>query len=228
MSLVDYGPSWDYLEGRAVSIPSKVFLDILKLPKAVDQYAEWIRIVSYAVDFAINNLVRNKNLHTNTGEDVLTTSIVDNLSAMNFDARFESNVGGNCDISIYHADGFVWLGEAKIYKHSGNVFGGYRQLVDRYSAGVPNQNKGALILYIKQPNALRIMTEWRRRLIAKLKDIACTDIENGQLEFESELPHSSGLTIRTRHLPVVLFHKPTDTLSPSMRASGHLPIGLNR
>jgi len=107
---------------------------------------------------------------------------------------------------------FVWLGEAKIQRDYDWLLKGLKQLLDRYSTG--REDGSGLLIYIKGKNANGVLEEWRRRLQAggdcgliNTEDIA----EPEKLAFWSIHEHQgSGLEIRTKHIGVSLYHKPTD------------------
>jgi hypothetical protein len=106
----------------------------------------------------------------------------------------------------------VWLGEAKIHDGYDWLLKGLKQLLGRYTTG--RENGSGLLVYIKGSNAQAVLDEWRRRLElgneCNLKGTEDPD-ETERLTFWSIHTHEgSGLEIRTKHLGVCLYHRPTE------------------
>jgi len=108
-------------------------------------------------------------------------------------------------------DSYRWLGEAKIHESYEWLLKGLKQLLGRYATG--REDGPGLLVYIKGSNAQAVLDKWRRRIEAgnecDLKSTADAD-KAEKLAFWSIHTHKgSGLEIRTKHLGVSLYHKPT-------------------
>lgn len=205
--------SWDQLRASA-SPELQISLDLAILKLHANPYKEFIRTVDQAIDYGLIELSNNKNLFHDLTEDQLSATLIMHLKGMGFSIRHGENNGGHTDIIIDGPNKMRWLGEAKKYTSYAKLFGGARQLINRYSTGTQSQDHGSLIVYISKPNALAIMSKWRDYLIRFVPDISIDPQEDEQIDFVSHLKHlGSGRTVHVRHVAAVLYHKPTDTMS---------------
>lgn len=181
-------------------------------------YSTFVEIVNRALDYSSTMMSIDKNILSGMNEDQLTTLLLAPLKTIAIDACHDSNVGGHCDISINGGRGMLWLGEAKIFSAYGTILGGYQQLVARYSTGLPNQNNGGLVIYMKGQNAKNMIGQWKEYLTQTEPTTEIKVDAERPLEFWSECEHSgSGLSIYVRHFPVVLYHNPVDQLAKPKR-----------
>lgn len=222
--------SWATLWDSSSKTPDRIRLRLSVVGKMPNPYKSFVEIIDDAVDYASIELTKNKNVVHSLGEDQLTLYLLTHLDGMGFDAAFERNVGGNCDISITGINDMLWLGEAKIYRSSGNLLGGLRQLVDRYSTGLINQDCGAVIIYVKNMNTKKIMSTWHKRLSITLKNGVVGAFNENKMTFTHTVEHAgSGRDLSVRHVPVVLFHSATEKLpNPNWSKKNTLSIGSNR
>jgi len=158
----------------------------------------------------IDYLERTASLRQNDGEDRITIDIVMGLRQAGYIATHDEYSKGHADITVTQ-DSFKWLGEAKLHGSYDWLLKGLKQLLGRYTTG--REDGSGLLIYIKGSNALAVLNEWRRGLEVgnecNLKGTEGGD-EAERLTFWSIHTHEgSGLEIRTKHLGVCLYHKPT-------------------
>lgn len=182
-------------------------------------YDDFVRLIDKAIDYSTKKMAEAKNIVVGMDEDQLTNLLLSPLIAMSFDASHSKNVGGNCDVVINGHNDYLWLGEAKIFSAYGKILGGYRQLTSRYSTGLPGQDRGSMIIYMTEHgDAKTRMREWASYLATSKIDVSLELDVTKPLEFGSKQPHvGSGLPVHVRHIPVVLYHAPTDTQKPPKR-----------
>lgn len=166
--------------------------------------------MEWALDHAISEIVKYRQFKQNLSEDQLTVELASALTLMGIPTSHDPAYGGHTDLAIEMRLGFLWMGEAKIWRGSSWAFKGLRQLVTRYSTGMPDQTHGGLILYYYNQNAAILMSSWRDRLIALAKLTAETEIINS-ISFRSAHNHPAvGQNYHVRHFGVPLFWKPDD------------------
>jgi hypothetical protein len=211
-----------------VNTPNQITFEYATLRAAGGGYTEFVCLIERAFDFACQEMAKAKNILKGMNEDQLTYVILSTLRGMGFDAHHAMNVGGHCDVTIEGDNDTLWLGEAKIYSSAAKLFGGLRQLVDRYSTGLPGQDSGGMIVYVTIPNALRVMHTWRKKLLRAAPTVVSDDMPETALTFRTKITHAgSGLPLDIRHFPVILFHSPTDTLkTPNMQKGETGKLGL--
>jgi hypothetical protein len=175
-------------------------------------YDSFVQILYRDIDCIINRLQANPELHSSSGEDLLTVNIRDQLICYGYNASHDTKFGGHTDLLVQKND-FVWLGEAKIHSSYDWLWKGFLQLTTRYSTGDTNQTSGGLIIYIKGANAKRVMNEWQTCMsLQNLEDYVSYDCpEKTGLAFFSEHKHDrSGMSFQVRHIPVLLHFNPKD------------------
>lgn len=168
--------------------------------------------VRSAVDFACNELEKNKYLKVGLSEDQLTIEICQFLSALGFESRHDEQIGGHCDIVIKGKDRFLWLAEAKIHNAYDWLTKGFLQLSTRYLTGVAGQDSGEVIIYCSNRDSKNMLDLWRKILCEKNANVAVRDDPSGNpLAFWSLHKHvSSGLDFQIRHKVVTLHFAPAD------------------
>jgi hypothetical protein len=207
--------TWSDLRKSAQSVEEKIVLDLAILKLSDNPYEEFVGLINRALDCALSYLAKNKNHVHDLGEDQLTVMLMASLKSMTFSARHGENVGGHCDLTIDGPNGTLWIGEAKKFTSYAKLFGGARQLIDRYTTGLEGQDCGAIIVYISKPNALGIMTKWRAFLKRCVRSLLIAEPAADQLDFYTQIEHAgSGRMLNIRHVPAVLYHAPTDILPP--------------
>jgi hypothetical protein len=205
------------LENGPESLQISLELQMQKFYKR--SYLDFVDLIHKALNFSISLMAAAKNITLGMDEDQLTHDLLLPLIGMAFDVTHSTNVGGNCDIVVTGHSSYLWLGEAKVFSSYGKLLGGYRQLADRYSTGLPNQDHGAVIVYmVTHGNAKNRMQEWEEYLKVSETGVKTTRTKERPLEFSSVQDHQgTGLPIYVQHVPVVLFHVPTDVKKPPTR-----------
>jgi hypothetical protein len=205
--------NWEQVLALSQSPQQKIVFALATVALAAEPYKTFVALVDRAIDLVLSDMARNKNIVHEQSEDELSVYLVGVMKGMTFNARHGENNGGHCDITIDGPNDMRWLGEAKKYTSFAKLFGGARQLINRYGTGLPNQDAGALIVYISKPDALGIMKRWRSTLVMKVKGLEAPQPGEQQLDFLTLLTHKgSGRKLTIRHVPAVLFHEPTDVL----------------
>jgi hypothetical protein len=152
------------------------------------------------------------------GEDQLTVSLILQLKKMGFAASHDATSGGHCDIVITEFGGFLWLGEAKKItgKQMVKIREGYDQLMDRYSTGLPHQDRGSLVLFCNAPRIDEILTAWKSELSGSYKEVSIEEYDDVGIWFSSSQPHEkTGRKYTVRHKPISLYFAPlAKTASP--------------
>lgn len=216
------GPSWAQMEFAAKTTPEKIRL---KLMRGVTRYDEFAELIEAAMNYSIGEMVKDKNIINPAGklksrmdEDQCTLIISKPLKGMGFDISHSKNVGGNCDISVEGNSEMLWLGEAKIYSDYGKLMGGFQQLCDRYASGMPNQTRGALVIYFFDGQVGNVMKNWREYVEGAREKLAANDVTENPLQFQTSEPHrATGITLNVLHMPVPMMHEPTDVVAPPKR-----------
>lgn len=171
-------------------------------------YADWIELLEGAILFQVSQMATHRNYLQDSGEDLLTSVLVIGLSSLGLEAT-HSMVNGNCDVTIRYGD-YLWIGEAKIFTGVTVVWGGYLQLTQRYSTGLPNHNKGGMLIYCIKDSAKALLAEWKAALFEQLPH--CNPVDDGHpLCFRSsDVVSSSGLDISITHFSFPLLHDPVE------------------
>lgn len=171
-------------------------------------YKDFIKQLYSDLDDAIYRLQKNRELHQESSEDLLSNCILDNLNTRGYDAVHEGKTGGHIDLTIKLGK-YTWIGEAK---KDGNYEGGFKQLSTRYvtASGNFNHDHGGLIFYlVKIKNAKLVLNNWQNTL--KDQEITCRDCEDNGLAFYSNhVLEGSGTDFYVRSMAVSLYHQPQD------------------
>ncbi|MFC7051461.1 hypothetical protein ACFQI3_02035 [Hansschlegelia quercus] len=196
----------EYLAVARQNTPLRIASDMAFAP----DHETRLRLVEEAIDWISQDFTKNKHLKQDSSEDDLTVQIVLALKAMNFLAYHDVQYGGHTDIIVEGANEFLWIAEAKIHKDYNWLLDGFEQLDRRYSTGLPGQNAGELIVYVKVADANAVMERWSKHLANKRSDVSIVQCGKDPLARRSEHIHAStGLSFYVRHKPFVLYHKPT-------------------
>lgn len=217
------GPSWAQMEFAAKTTPEKIRL---KLMRGVMSYDEFSDLIETALNYSVGEMVKDKNIINPAGklknrmdEDQCTLMLTKPLKGMGFDISHSKNVGGNCDISVEGDSEMLWLGEAKIYSNYGKLMGGFQQLCDRYAPGMPNQTRGALVIYFFDGQVGNVMKQWRQYVDNARTKLVAIDVVKNPLQFQTSEPHgATEITLNVLHMPVPLMHEPTDVAAPPKRS----------
>lgn len=176
-----------------------------------NNYDEFCARVESGVLKAINTLENNKPQFSSLGEDALTAVLAFGLEMIGFSADHDNYRNGHCDLVVKEG-AYEWYGEAKLDQGAGYVMEGFRQLCDRYTNGGPNSKRGALIIYTKKRNKLKILDVWVKRIVKDYeRPVDLQQMCSLTLTARTQHIHdASGLPFTVRHMPVSFYHKPTD------------------
>ena len=177
----------------------------------VTSYQEFIKVLYEDLDEAFKYIIQTRDLRVKEGEDRTTADIIGQLIGRNYDAKHDEKYGGHCDIVVSHPAGYVWLAECKIHKSYDYLKQGFDQLCTRYASGIPNQDQGALIIFVRVKDCAAVVKEWRSRLIglayAEMHDSDCLNWqEHGFLS--AHRSDSAGRTLSIRHTALALHFSP--------------------
>ena len=175
---------------------------------SMDEFVEQLYVdLENAIQTAENNKQQFKG---NFSEDYITTLLLAHLTALNYDATHDTQIGGHCDIFIKHRlKGFQWIGEAKIWKGCKYIMGGWQQLCNIYSRGTQRDNHGGILIYINQRNANKLFVDWKDHMESsdKIDDLNIEIDSKNPLRFNSTHTHlASGLPYNVRHFALVMYH----------------------
>jgi hypothetical protein len=187
----------------------------------VDTYDEFIKILHQDIDEIIQDIQENPELKQNDSEDRLTLDTLVNLRRLGYEASHDSKVGGHTDLLVKHSRGYKWIGEAKIYDGNAYLWKGFMQLTERYSIGDHNQKDGGMLIYLKIPNADRVIQSWKEYLESQnLPEYKYETCSTNNLYFFSKHRHTkSGLIFTVRHMTVLLHFNPQDSTKKSKSQS---------
>jgi hypothetical protein len=167
------------------------------------------------VDTAIDRCAREMSRYPKElgplGEDQLSINLIGQLKMLGFKAEHDATTGGHCDIVITEFGGLMWLGEAKKLNGAeiAKVRDGYNQLMDRYSTGLPYQDRGAVIMFCNAPRVDEILSSWRDYLLSNYDKVSIVEYKADELWFSSTtVHHRTGITYNVRHKPISLYFKP--------------------
>jgi hypothetical protein len=169
---------------------------------------------------AIRWVENSGNWQSKPKEDMLTAHIVTYLKGAQYQVAQDSNSRGHADIVVEKRD-YKWLAEAKIFTGSYKwLFKGITQLLNRYTTGRLNENKGALIIYFFDREIDTKMKSWKSSFEkysgdSRYKDrIRLQNIEDKideDLTFASNHKHeNTSLNYSVKHFPVIFHHIPLD------------------
>ncbi len=169
-----------------------------------------LEILEEALAECYSRLVDGRKIDADLGENQLSKQVAQMLSFGGIAARNEQDVNGHCDIVVEGNHGFMWLGEAKVHKSYGWLQDGFSQLSTRYGTAMFGRDHGELIIYYRGGNAIEVLREWKKRLLASDSEIELLeDISNSNLFFRtSNICKNSGCKFFVRHTIVPLSHSP--------------------
>lgn len=148
-------------------------------------------------------------------EDWFNLEIASSLKLLGYLASHDSWTNGHPDILVESTKGFKWIGESKIHSSYEYLLEGFRQLCERYSSGLDNENEGAVLIITKNSSIKTLMEKWREKLISDsyyyTNGIKAEDLDADKLFFRSIHPHSvSGTSFTVKHIPISILFNPTD------------------
>ncbi|MGO2959570.1 MAG: hypothetical protein ACTIDN_11135 [Acetobacter sp.] len=197
----------DMLTKAKLSPAARMLLDI----NSIDSYDDFIRVIYKALAVCIREISMQRKYWQNATEDQITTMIVGYFRVQGLStAIHDQDIGGHVDISIELDDGYLWLAEAKKWSGCSWLMSGYKQLLSRYSTGLPNQDHGALLVYFFEEDPLRLMKKWFFQIETRFQ--ITTKLENVDfLQFVSTQKHkNTGSDYHIRHIGLPLFWKPEE------------------
>lgn len=123
-------------------------------------------------------------------EDDINTQIVRDLRFLSYDAAHDKFDNGHVDIHI-ELSGFPykWFGESKIWSGVTKIEGGFKQLLEDYSTGEPNENRGGLLIYAVNTNysTNKMLKTWYTDLETAGKDSSRNEnLEGLELNWPNE------------------------------------------
>jgi hypothetical protein len=185
-------------------------MDISWEMHCADSHEKRLRAVEKAIDFAVLDMIKCRQVHQRKSEDELTFFIIASLRGMGFQVSHDTQVGGHCDIVVEGADNFLWIAEAKKHRRAYQwLLDGLKQLITRYATGQDGQNAGELLIYYFFTDSSGFVTRWERYFgkTYPAKSIA-------RCNFDTEVIRSihkhegTGKDFRVRHKTIPLYFKP--------------------
>lgn len=162
-----------------------------------------------------------------SSEDVITSCVSMALIRTGLIIEQDSNSRGHVDLKVKLRNGWSILIEAKIFTGPTWVFKGLLQLLHRYSSPKPEFNNFGIVLsYVKKRNLIK----QQKSLVSLIEEVF---LDNGNIYpniferlglddindtiednsiFNTKHIHDNGCNYRVSHIPVNLFHVPTDPL----------------
>jgi hypothetical protein len=189
----------------------------------VASYPAFVDLLHKDIDACVGILEEDPGARGESGEDFLTTEIAGMLRCMSYDARREERVGGHADLVVRHAQGYLWVCEAKVHGAYDHLLQGFNQLVTRYSLGTPNCDLGGVLIYIRNKNAAAVVANWKTHLTVHGGPGLVFETCNARddLAFYSTHNHErTGRPFKIRHMGVVLNFDPQDKAQPSTAGTG--------
>lgn len=177
-------------------------------------YEDFVSVLYKDFDSILGGFQENPELLKADGEDRLSSEIKRSLRLLGYIATHDEKIGGHSDLVVRgKMPGFLWIGEAKIHSDYDYLYKGFQQLTTRYTTGDVNQDRGGMIIYIKNNDARSVVVQWRAHLKKKTlidySDEDCSDRPN--FVFHSVHKHDrSGTPFKVKHIGVILGFDPKD------------------
>lgn len=192
---------------------------LLKRPDT--EYRDFVTLIHDMIDSSLRDMQNNRMHYQKLGEEGLTSVLTASIRSHGIQASEKLN-NGHCDVVIELNDKhWQWMGEAKIHRDYAYLHKGMNQLFGRYTSGDEDQDHGAVIIYIKNVNAVNVIDEWKAYLRAELP--CCQKIidsdKRKDLSFHSEHMHDSGRTFFVKHVGISLNYKPDDKKNIKLKAA---------
>lgn len=128
-------------------------------------YEKFVELTERGLQRAIDYLSANPKF-LQVSEDEITNMICVAMKMAGINIDHDSMEGGHADLVVKNLR-FKWLAEAKIkddqYQYSW-LWDGFMQLTERYATNTAGTNKAGFVVYIKQPNAKRVMERWQHHM----------------------------------------------------------------
>lgn len=180
-------------------------------------YEAWIERLYKDIDCIIKDTIfPSASYRQDDKEDRFNFDITAFLKTMGYQASHDRWSNGHPDIYVESpANGFKWTGESKIHSSYDYLLEGFKQLCERYSSGLENEDCGAILVITKNTNVNAMMDNWRI-LLSKNTDyepgnVSVYDCKMDEMCFVSSHLHSvSGRPFKVRHIPISIKFNPTD------------------
>lgn len=178
----------------------------------------FVEIVEGALSLGAKEMATAKDLTHDYGEDQLTDKLCFGLKLLGLPVTRERSTNGHCDLTVEGPFELRWIGEAKIYTSYVDLYGGFKQLCDRYATGIPGQDRGGVVIYFKGGDVVNVMKTWIDYVVENHQGMAFTNDPDEPLVYVTTHSHqATGLPYTVRHQPVTLMHNPTDTAAAPKR-----------
>ena len=168
-------------------------------------------IIDRVIDACSVDMARFAKELDGQSEDQLTVSLILQMKKYGLNTDHDATSGGHCDIVVSDFAGFLWLGEVKKVSGKQNAWirAGFDQLLDRYSTGLPAQDRGSLILFCNAPRIDEILSSWADYLSRNYKHVCITERDPQSMWFRSEQVHDrTGVKYHVRHKPISAYFAP--------------------
>jgi hypothetical protein len=210
--------SWSMVKRIAKGYDLSLQLDLMDYRLGDPDAEAMCGLVERAIDSCAESIARFPKEHGPMTEDQLTVTMLMQLQRLGLDASHDATSGGHCDIVVEEPGGFLWLGEVKKVDGVNNswVADGYDQLTIRYATGIPDQNRGSLIVFCNCERIDRVLESWRDFLVGRYGSTGVTITEYNQsaIWFRSEHPGiKTGLSYQVRHKPISVYFPPQHGIS---------------
>ena len=180
-------------------------------------YEDFLDVLHDDLKLVIERLENNPQDYPDESEDATTKRIADMLWGMQYEASHNLQAGGNVDLTIeMPRRQFKWIAEAKKFSSLTGMNEGYLQLATRYRPGMGSGGvmHGGLIGYLRRPNAVKHMNDWKVAFpaLATVSESLLSDCpRRHSLGFISEHGHQDfGMPFRVWHVCVVMHFAPKD------------------
>lgn len=208
--------------GGAVEGPDALRLALFNWKFKRPSYEDWSSLVEEAVSYEVSRISLRKADLQDLDEDGITAVLIIALEAMGL-AASSARVNGNCDVTFSYNNEYLWIAEAKIFTGVAHVWGGYLQLTSRYASGLPDHNRGGVLLYCLKGEASGLLEEWRASLAAQVADSDARPSPYPLSFLSSAGVAATGLLMQLTHFAFPLYHEPMEDkvrMTPEAFAAG--------
>lgn len=195
--------------GGAVEGPDALRLALFNWKFKRPSYEVWSALVEEAVAYEVGRISLRKADLQDLGEDGITAVLTIALEAIGLIA-LSARINGNCDVTVSYNNEYLWIAEAKIFTGVAHVWGGYLQLTSRYASGMPDHNRGGMLLYCLKGSADVLLEEWRASLAAQVADSNARESPFPLSFLSSAGTASTGLFMQLTHFAFPLHHDPME------------------
>lgn len=204
-------PSLAELRAVAKATGMSIQLELLEYRAGDPNPGLYCELIDRAIDQCAVDMARFPKETGDQSEDQLSIMLILQLKRYGFSASHDATSGGHCDIVIEENPDLLWLGEAKKVtgKQNAHISSGYDQLMDRYSTGLPSQDKGALVIFCNAARIDEILESWSKHLVQKYEGVEIELYDKDNVFFRSRsIHHKTGRQYNVRHKPISVFFAP--------------------